>query len=182
MRIGFVCISLTALTLMACSSRKVSTSSDSAASKYASESYRLAWSDEFDKPGHPDSSRWNYENGFVRNEELQWYQPENARCEKGLLVIEARREERPNPVHSAEAKDWRGKRPTIDYTSSCLITAGRAQWQYGRFEMRGRIDISAGLWPAWWTLGINKHWPANGEIDIMEYYRKKTAGQYRLLR
>ena len=39
--------------------------------------------------------------------------------------------------------------------------------------MRGRIDISNGLWPAWWTLGIDKPWPANGEIDIMEYYKKK---------
>jgi beta-glucanase (GH16 family) len=44
---------------------------------------------------------------------------------------------------------------------------------YGRFEMRGRIDISKGMWPAWWTLGIDKRWPANGEIDIMEYYRGK---------
>jgi beta-glucanase (GH16 family) len=39
--------------------------------------------------------------------------------------------------------------------------------------MRGRIDISSGLWPAWWTLGVNGRWPANGEIDIMEYYQKK---------
>jgi beta-glucanase (GH16 family) len=173
MQIRFVYISLPVVLLMACSSGKVSNGSDSAASKYTGEGYSLAWSDEFDKAGHPDSSKWNYENGFVRNEELQWYQPDNARCEKGLLVIEARREERPNPVYSAEAKDWRGKRPTINYTSACLITAGKAQWQYGRFEMRGRIDISAGLWPAWWTLGIDKQWPANGEIDIMEYYRKK---------
>lgn len=39
--------------------------------------------------------------------------------------------------------------------------------------MRGRIDISSGIWPAWWTLGVTGQWPANGEIDIMEYYRKK---------
>ena len=44
-------------------------------------------------------------------------------------------------------------------------------WQYGRFEMRAKIDVSNGMWPAWWTLGVNKSWPANGEIDIMEYYR-----------
>jgi beta-glucanase (GH16 family) len=29
------------------------------------------------------------------------------------------------------------------------------------------------MWPAWWTLGVTKSWPANGEIDIMEYYRGK---------
>ena len=39
--------------------------------------------------------------------------------------------------------------------------------------MRGRIDISQGLWPAWWTLGIAGQWPSNGEIDIMEYYNNK---------
>ncbi len=26
------------------------------------------------------------------------------------------------------------------------------------------------MWPAIWTLGVTKSWPANGEIDIMEYY------------
>ncbi|WP_262711010.1 glycoside hydrolase family 16 protein [Ilyomonas limi] len=53
------------------------------------------------------------------------------------------------------------------------MTRGLHQWQYGRFEMRARIDVSNGMWPAWWTLGISKPWPANGEIDIMEYYRGK---------
>jgi beta-glucanase (GH16 family) len=36
--------------------------------------------------------------------------------------------------------------------------------------MRGRIDTRPGLWPAFWTLGINGRWPGCGEIDIMEYY------------
>jgi beta-glucanase (GH16 family) len=51
------------------------------------------------------------------------------------------------------------------------MTRGLRSWQYGYFEMRGRIDTSAGLWPAWWTLGTIGRWPHNGEIDIMEYYR-----------
>lgn len=37
--------------------------------------------------------------------------------------------------------------------------------------MKARIPIGSGLWPAFWTLGIEKEWPSNGEIDIMEYYR-----------
>ncbi len=56
---------------------------------------------------------------------------------------------------------------------ACLLTRGLHSWQYGRFILRARIDISNGLWPAWWTLGLHERWPANGEIDIMEYYRKK---------
>jgi len=135
--------------------------------------YKLVWSDEFNKDGAPDPANWTYEKGFVRNQEQQWYQPENARCENGLLIIEARREQKPNPMYVADSKDWRKNRPNIEYTSACLRTTGLQTWKYGRFEMRGRIDIDPGCWPAWWTLGVEKGWPANGEIDIMEYYRNK---------
>lgn len=137
------------------------------------EGYKLVWSDEFNKEGRPDSTKWNYEKGFVRNEELQWYQSENAYCKKGRLIIEARRETKPNPNYVKNSRNWRQNRPEINYTSACLITRGNEKWLYGRFEMRARIDISPGMWPAWWTLGISKPWPANGEIDIMEYYRGK---------
>ena len=37
--------------------------------------YELVWSDEFDKPGPPDSKKWNYDvggHGFGNNE-LQFY-------------------------------------------------------------------------------------------------------------
>ncbi len=133
--------------------------------------YRLAWADEFNTDGAPDPKSWIFEQGFQRNNELQWYQSDNARCEGGMLVIEARREQRPNPTYKAGSSDWKTSRPTIDYTSSSLNTSGLRQWQYGRFEMRGRIDTRSGLWPAFWTLGTAGEWPSNGEIDIMEYYR-----------
>lgn len=133
--------------------------------------WKLVWADEFDKDGRPDPKNWNYEAGFVRNRELQWYQPDNARCEKGLLIIEARRERKQNPNYAPNSLDWKTNREYADYTSTSLITRGRNHWQYGRFEMRGRIDTQPGLWPAFWTLGITGQWPSNGEIDIMEYYR-----------
>ncbi len=139
--------------------------------KYVKEGYKLVWSDEFNRPGPPDSSKWRYEKGFVRNQELQWYQEENAWCENGLLIIEARKESKPNPNYSILSSDWRRAAKDVQYTSSSINTSGKHAWQYGRFEMRGRINTSAGLWPAWWTLGVSGRWPANGEIDIMEYYR-----------
>ena len=143
------------------------------AQQSSKEEYKLIWSDEFQKDGIPDAENWTYENGFVRNEELQWYQPENAFCKNGLLIIEARKEHKPNPLYEKGSNNWRKKPLNIEYTSACLITKGLRSFQYGRFEMRGRIDISSGLWPAFWTLGENGKWPANGEIDIMEYYRGK---------
>jgi beta-glucanase (GH16 family) len=133
--------------------------------------YKLVWSDEFNKDGRPDPNNWTYERGFVRNQELQWYQPDNATCQNGLLIIEGRRERRQNPRYSSNSRDWRRSREYAEYTSSSLTTRRLHSWKFGRFEMRGRIDTRPGLWPAFWTLGIKGPWPANGEIDIMEYYR-----------
>ncbi|MBE7173612.1 MAG: glycoside hydrolase family 16 protein [Williamsia sp.] len=134
--------------------------------------YKLVWSDEFNGDQAPDSASWRYERGFVRNHEFQWYQTDNARCANGILTIEARKEHKPNPNWEEGSTDWRKKDRYIEYTSSSINTAGKRSWLYGRFEMRARIDTSMGLWPAWWTLGVNRRWPSNGEIDIMEYYRK----------
>lgn len=143
----------------------------SSPARAGAQEWRLVWSDEFDRDGRPDSANWTYERGFVRNEEHQWYQPENAFVENGLLIIEARRESRPNPMYEAGSDNWRRSREQIEYTSSSLTTRGLHDWQYGRFEMRARIDIRPGMWPAFWTLGSSGGWPAGGEIDVMEYYR-----------
>ncbi|NRF41235.1 family 16 glycosylhydrolase [Pedobacter foliorum] len=146
---------------------------NNAESIYLKDGYKLVWADEFDGNGKPDSSSWRFEQGFVRNEELQWYQADNAWRENGKLVIEARKENKPNPGFIKGSNDWRSSRENIQYTSSSINTAGKSSWQYGRFVMRGKIDVSSGLWPAWWTLGVSGEWPSNGEIDIMEYYKGK---------
>lgn len=133
--------------------------------------YALVWSDEFSKDGAPNPQNWAFEKGFVRNHELQWYQPDNAYVKKGKLIIEGRREQKPNPTYNAQSQDWRKQRANIDYTAASLKTQGLHSWQYGRFEMRAKIDTQAGIWPAFWTLGVEGEWPRNGEIDIMEFYR-----------
>lgn len=133
--------------------------------------YTLVWSDEFNRDGAPDKANWTYELGFVRNQELQWYRPENATVTGGWLVIEARRERVSNSQFDASSSDWKRNREFAEYTSASLMTKGLHTWQYGRFEMRGRIDTRPGMWPAFWTLGVTGTWPHNGEIDIMEYYR-----------
>lgn len=133
--------------------------------------WKLVWSDEFNRDGKLDESCWSYENGFARNQELQWYQPENAYCRGGVLVIEGRQEERPNPLYEAGSSDWRKKREKIMYTSTCAITRGKKEFQYGRLEVRAKIPTASGAWPAIWTLGTGMEWPSCGEIDVMEYYR-----------
>ena len=138
--------------------------------------YHLVWHDEFNHNGPPDPGNWNYEHGFVRNNELQWYQPENAVCTNGLLLIEARREHLPNPNYSLKRSGWREERHWIDFTSASLTTRHLHEFTYGKFEMRARIDTRLGSWPAFWTLGSTPGlgWPACGEVDIMEYYTGKV--------
>jgi beta-glucanase (GH16 family) len=132
--------------------------------------YQLVWADEFDQDGPPNPDNWTYEHGFVRNDELQWYQEKNATCRDGLLVIEARKEHVKNERFDPDSGDWRREREFAEYTSACLLTRGKHEWKCGRFAMRAKIDVRPGLWPAFWTLGSARGWPGCGEIDVMEYY------------
>ncbi len=119
--------------------------------------WTLVFSDEFDRPGGLDPSKWGYETGYIRNKEAQYYtaRPENVRVESGTLVIEGRKE------------DYQG----YGYTSASVNTLGKFEFLYGRVEVRAKLPRGAGAWPAVWMLGTNikeARWPACGEIDIME--------------
>jgi beta-glucanase (GH16 family) len=136
--------------------------------------WQLVWSDEFDKPGLPDPAKWDYEYGYVRNNESQFYtraRQENARVENGVLVIEGRKEKFKNPEYQPGSTRRRNPE-TADYTAASLITRGKAAWTYGRIEVRAKLPEGRGTWPAIWMLGTNiatVKWPDCGEIDIMEF-------------
>lgn len=125
----------------------------------SSDEWELVWSDEFDGEGLPDPDKWGYEEGYIRNDEKQFYTRErekNVRMEDGNLIIEAHRE----PYEDFE------------YTSASINTKETASWTYGRVEVRAKLPEGRGTWPAIWMLGTNIDevgWPACGEIDIMEY-------------
>jgi len=138
---------------------------------YSASPYQLVWSDEFNVDGGVSSSDWQFEQGFVRNKELQWYQEENAWINNGNLVIEGRRETIPNPNYNAGSSNWKENREYAYYSSSSINTGGGLHsWQYGRFEIRAKVTNLNGTWPAIWTLGVDCQWPSRGEIDIMENY------------
>ena len=129
--------------------------------------WKLVWSDEFNYTGLPDKTKWDYEEGFVRNGEKQYYpreRLENARVENGMLVIEGRKENYQSPT---------GK--TAAYTAASLITKNKASWCYGRIEVRAKLPKGKGVWPAIWTLGNSGGWPGGGECDIMEYVGKQPG-------
>ena len=121
----------------------------------------LVFSDEFRRPGLPDPSKWAYEQGFVRNQEQQYYTVDrlaNARVGRDGLTIQANQE------------DFQGAK----ITSAALESV--QSWDHGYFEVKAKIPTGKGTWPAIWFLGegIRKKgaeyigWPACGEIDLME--------------
>jgi beta-glucanase (GH16 family) len=121
---------------------------------------KLVWSDEFNHNGLPDSSKWSYDTGSSGwgNNELEYYtrdRLENARIEKGKLIIETRKE------------DHKG----AQYTSARMVTKNKGDWKYGRIEVKAKLPKGKGMWPAIWMLSTDDAyggWPHSGEIDIME--------------
>lgn len=136
---------------------------------YAQDEWQLVFHDEFDGET-VNWEVWHSEHGFVRNEEDQWYQPENANTRNGFLILESRIDSIPNPQYTEHARDWRKRRPYAKYSSASINTRGTFSFLYGRLEVRARIPAVMGSWPAIWTLGTSMPWPSCGEIDVMEYY------------
>lgn len=121
----------------------------------------LVMADEFDTPGAPNSTLWNYDIGTGQNgwgnNELQFYtdRASNVTVQNGYLIITAQKE------------SYNGS----SYTSARILTKGKFEQAYGRFEARMKLPWGQGVWPAFWMLGADIDsvgWPTTGEIDIME--------------
>lgn len=118
---------------------------------------QLVWADEFNGEGAPDPARWNFETGGGGwgNNELQFYTDNrnNSYVSNGTLKIHARKN-------------------NGTWTSARMVTSGKASWKYGRFEIRAKLPVGRGTWPALWMMPQNSvygGWPNSGEIDIMEH-------------
>jgi beta-glucanase (GH16 family) len=127
------------------------------------------WADEFDTPGLPDPKIWSYDVGGSGwgNNELQYYteaDKDNVHVENSLLTIEARKE------------NFGGNK----YTSARMVTKGKKDFLYGKVEVRAKVPVGRGNWPAIWTLASQsdygrQYWPDNGEIDVMEHVGFNSA-------
>ena len=127
----------------------------------------IVWSDEFNQADGsvPDPTKWGFDvgngSGGWGNNQLEYDTTNNAHILGGQLVIEARQESYSN----------------FNYTSTRMLTKGKASWTYGRMEARIKIPRGQGIWPAFWMLGTNIDqvgWPLCGEIDIMENIGKTS--------
>jgi beta-glucanase (GH16 family) len=109
----------------------------------------LTFHDEFD--GRTlDETKWTVSDYPVTwNGELEYYTPEEVSIHKGCLRITSRK------------RDFKGRA----YTSGHLTTSKKFTQLYGYFEVRAKLPVTRGMWPAHWLLPEGE-WPP--EIDIME--------------
>lgn len=122
--------------------------------------YTLAWNDEFNGT-NLDPNVWNQEigngTGGWGNNELEYYtnSTKNTFLSNGNLIIEARKEAIGG----------------FNYSSGRMTTQNKKSFKFGRIDIRAKLPVSKGMWPALWMLGDNittVGWPSCGEIDIME--------------
>lgn len=122
--------------------------------------YTLVWNDEF-SGANVDGNAWNFETGNGSggwgNNEKEFYTADkkNVFQSNGNLIIEARKE----PISG------------FNYSSARMTTQNKKSFTFGRIDIRAKLPVGKGIWPALWMLGTNINtvsWPACGEIDIME--------------
>jgi len=129
----------------------------------------LVWADEFDTEGQPNPKVWAHDigNWGWGNREPQYYTEgrlENARCEGGRLIVEARKDR--------EDGGW---------SSARLTTRGRMSLLYGKLEFRAKTTSGDGNWAAIWLLGDayrdEVSWPYCGEVDMLENVGREIDNQ-----
>ena len=127
--------------------------------------WTLVWQDEFNQASL-DLTKWSHEIGGHGwgNNELQYYTDDesNALIKDDHLIIRA------NIVPAGM-----GEPNQLRYFSSArLRTSGKGDWLYGRIDVKAKLALGQGIWPAIWMLPTDWSyggWPESGEIDIMEH-------------
>ncbi len=143
-----------------------------------------AWGDEFNG-SRLNEKKWAYELGVVRNPGAsQAYTKDCVLVKDGKLILESRAEPTPNCIYKEGSADWREKIKTQPFASGSVTTRNVKHFEApGRLEFRAKIPKGKGVWPAIWTMHVNKYgWPANGEIDILEHISQEPATCYSIFR
>ncbi|RYD94664.1 MAG: glycoside hydrolase family 16 protein [Sphingobacteriales bacterium] len=167
-KMKFSLAALLLISIISCSGKEEETMPYFEIPKFEDKGWTFAatpsWSDEFDYEGMPNPDKWNYDigrganNDGWGNKELQYYtnSPNNVNVGNGKLTITAKKEAMGG----------------ANYTSTRLVSRGKGDFLYGRFEIKAKLPSGIGTWPAIWMLPtdwIYGAWPNSGEIDIMEH-------------
>ena len=165
-KISQLCILVTASALIGCGDAETETNPSIIDPSQPVSDWQLTWSDEFDGE-EIKSNNWSHEincNGGGNNEKQCYTEnPENSFVSDGTLKLVAL-----PAVEGAEQP----------YTSARIISKNKADFTYGRFEIKARMPFGQGSFPAFWMLPTDETyggWPKSGEIDILETVNLKTT-------
>lgn len=166
-KITQLCILATASTLVACGGgAETNTDSSKIDPTQPVSDWQLVWSDEFDG-GVIDNNHWTHEVNCWGggNNEKQCYteNAENSFVSDGTLKLVA--------LPAEEGAE-------LPYTSARIISKNKADFKYGRFEIKAKMPFGQGSFPAFWMLPTDETyggWPKSGEIDILESINLKTV-------
>lgn len=142
---------------------------------------KLVWFDEFNVDGVINSKKWFHQTQLPAGGD--WYggllnhytnRIENSYVKDGFLNIVAKKEL------------FNDQGEIKEYTSARLNS--KFAFTYGRIEVRAKLPMGYGTWPAIWMLNKNidesgaywqkqgygtTYWPVCGEVDILEHWGKK---------
>ena len=150
---------------------------DTNVSPISGKTYTLKWIDDFN--GNTlNTNNWSHETKNLNKWQIFVKRPENVVVKDGNLHLIVRKEDK---EYTGDIESWHTEddRVTAFYTAGCINSNGKQAFKYGRFEIRAKVPYSYSLWPAFWTMGINRGWPWGGEIDIYEAVGGNKDGRYR---
>jgi len=130
--------------------------------------YFLVFEDNFDGDTL-DITKWfpfmGVPRDFTFNSQKAWHLPENLEVSNGTLKIISKKLTTPyvgNWVTDYSTNPPTTKTSSFDYTTGELWT--KETFFYGKYEIRCRVPVGKGFWPAFWTFGV----PGWNEIDFFE--------------
>ncbi len=122
--------------------------------------WRLIWEDNFTKDNYLDETKWN----VIERNRADWgnYMSDHPECiwvKDGMLYLRG-------IVNEDRSVD------TVPYLTGGVNTKSKFAYQYGKVEIRAKLESAKGAWPAMWMLADQPKYgkyPKNGEIDLMEH-------------
>ncbi|MCC6691316.1 MAG: glycoside hydrolase family 16 protein [Bacteroidia bacterium] len=138
-----------------------------------SATYSVFFEDNFDGT-QLDLSKWNPRYGVIRDPnhitEKQWYTSNNLTVENGVLKIKIKKEVPPIFGHN----DLTGQDEMFDYSSGEIDS--KLSFGYGRYEIKCKVAVGRGFFPAFWMYGGGDAGLAN-EMDVFEFNNNNFSNQ-----
>ena len=157
---------VTTVSLLGCGGAKTETDSSKVDPQQPVSDWKMVWNDEFDGEAI-NSQNWTHEVNCWGggNNEQQCYteNTENSFVSDGTLKLVA--------LSAEEGAE-------LPYTSARIISKNKADFKYGRFEIKAKMPYGQGSFPAFWMMPTDETyggWPKSGEIDILETVNLKTV-------